>query len=109
MKKWLLLLALAVIGVLTWYLFVTRKKPEDETPKQQPLAVSQHSDSFNVSMNNVLNAYYSLTDDFVKWDSSSVPVHANELMVSLDRVNFDELQKDTLIYQTVDSGEKKIS
>ena len=100
MKKLLLLVALAVIGVLTWYLFVTRKKPENETPKQQPLAVSKHSDSFNVSMNNVLSAYYALTDDFVKWDSAAVAVHASQLKTNLENVNFEELQKDTLIYQT---------
>ena len=100
MKKWLLLLALAIIGVLTWYLFVTRKKPEDETPKQQPLAVSQHSDSFNVAMNNVLGSYYALTDDFVKWDSVAVTNHAAQLKNHLDNVNFEELKKDDAIYQT---------
>lgn len=100
MKKWFLLLVLALIGVLAWYLFVTRKKPEDETPKQQPLAVSKHSDSFNVAMNNVLRSYYALTDDFVKWDSAAVTAHANEVKASLDKVNFAELERDTLIFQT---------
>jgi hypothetical protein len=66
MKKWILLLTLAIIGVLSWYFFVTKKKPKDETPKQQPLAVSQHSDSFNLAINKVLSSYYALTNDFVK-------------------------------------------
>jgi hypothetical protein len=78
MKKWVLLLTLAIIGVLSWYFFVTKKKPKDETPKQQPLAVGEKSDSFSVAVAN----------------------HAAELKANLETVNFDELKKDTVIYQT---------
>lgn len=100
MKKWVLLLILAIVGVLTWYLFVTRKKPEDETPKQQPIAVSQHSDSFNVALDKVLVSYYALTSDFVNWDTTAVQTHATDLKTNLQGVDFDELEKDTLIHQT---------
>ena len=100
MKKWILLIALAIVGVLTWYFFVTKPKPNDETPKQQPLSVSQHSDSFNLSLERVLTNYYALTNDFVNWDSVTIANHAAELKNSLDAVNFDELKKDTTIHQT---------
>lgn len=100
MKKWILLVVLAIIGVLTWYFFVTKKKPKDETPKQQPLSVSEHSDSFNVSVNKMLTSYYSLTNDFVNWDSVSVANHAAELKANMEQVNFEELKKDTMIHQT---------
>lgn len=100
MKKWILLLALAIIGVLTWYFFVTRKKPQDETPKPQPLAVSKHSDSFNVAINKVLSSYYALTNDFVNWDTAAVSRTATELKANLDQTNFREMQNDTVIYQT---------
>jgi hypothetical protein len=100
MKKWILLLTLAIIGVLSWYFFVTKKKPKDETPKQQPLAVSQHSDSFNLAINKVLFSYYALTNDFVNWDTAAVSSHASELKANLQATNFNELQKDTAIHQT---------
>ena len=100
MKKWILLLTLAIIGVLSWYFFVTKKKPQDETPKQQPLSVSKHSDSFNVALNKVLTSYYTLTNDFVNWDTTAVSSHAAELKANLEGTNFDELQKDTIIHQT---------
>lgn len=100
MKKWILLLTLAIIGVLTWYFFVTRKKPQDETPKQQPLVVSKHSDSFNIAMNKVLSSYYALTNDFVNWDTGAVSRSATELKANLEQTNFNEMQKDTVIYQT---------
>lgn len=100
MKKWILLIALAIIGVLTWYFFITRKKPKDEGPKQQPLAVSKHSDSFNVAVNKVLTSYYALTNDFVNWDSAAVTSRAGEVKSNMEAVNFDELKKDSLIHPT---------
>ena len=100
MKKWILLLTLAIIGVLSWYFFVTKKKPKDETPKQQPITVSEHSDSFNVALNKVMTSYYALTNDFVNWDSAAVNSQAAELKANLEAVNFAELEKDTIIYQT---------
>jgi hypothetical protein len=100
MKKWILLIVLAIIGVLSWYFFVTRKTPKEEGPKQQPLSVSKHTDSFNVAVNKVLTSYYALTNDFVNWDSVAVSNHASELKANLEAVNFDELKKDTIIHQT---------
>jgi hypothetical protein len=100
MKKWILLIVLAIIGVLSWYFFVTRKTPKEEGPKQQPLSVSKHTDSFNVAVNKVLTSYYALTNDFVNWDSVAVSSHASDLKANLEAVNFDELKKDTIIHQT---------
>jgi len=100
MKKWLLLLVLAVVGVLTWYLFVTRKKAKDETPKQQPIAVSKHSDEFNQSMNKVLGSYYALTNNFVNWDAAAINNNAAQLKKDLQQAKFEEIKKDTLIHQT---------
>ena len=92
MKKWILLIVLAIIGVLSWYFFVTKKAPKEEGPKQQPLSVSKHTDSFNVAVNKVLTSYYALTNDFVNWDSVAVSNHATELKANLEAVNFDELK-----------------
>lgn len=100
MKKLALLIILALAGVLTWYFWETKPKPDDETPHLQPLAVSKHSDSFNTYVNKVLNDYYALSEAFVNWDTSSVTAHANALQSSLNEVNFNELKKDTPIYQT---------
>jgi hypothetical protein len=100
MKKWILLIVLAIIGVLSWYFFVTRKTPKEEGPKQQPLSVGKHTDSFNVAVNKVLTSYYALTNDFVNWDSVAISNHASDLKANLEAVNFDELKKDTIIHQT---------
>ncbi|HVG17086.1 MAG TPA: DUF3347 domain-containing protein [Chitinophagaceae bacterium] len=100
MKKWILLLILALIGVFSWYFLVTKKKPKDETPKQEPLSVSQYSDSLNLSFNKLLTSYYALTNDFVNWDSSSVSKRAVELKADLQNLNLNEVRKDSIIHQT---------
>jgi hypothetical protein len=100
MKKLALLILLALAGVITWYFWETKPKPDNETPQLQPLVVSQHSDSFNTSVNKVLNDYYALSEALVNWDSASVTTQANALRASLNRVNFNELKKDATIYQT---------
>lgn len=100
MKKIFLLVVLALAGVAAWYFFETRKKPDVETPQQQPLAVSQYSAAFNNSMGTTLEHYYALSEAFVNWDSAAVTAHANALKGVVDSIAFAEIQKDTLIYQT---------
>ena len=100
MKKILLLVVLALIGVAAWYYFETRPKPDVETPQQQPLAVSKHSAAFNQSVSTLLDHYYALSEALVNWDSTAVTSHAVSLKNSIDSIAFGELQKDTLIYET---------
>lgn len=100
MKKWILLLMLALLGVFSWYFLVTKKKPKDETPKQEPLTVSQYSDSFNSSMKKLLSSYYAVTTDFVNWDSSSISKHAIDLKANLQSLDLNEIKKDSIIHQT---------
>src|SRR5687767_5763800 len=96
MKKILLLLFLGLAGVLTWYIFITRKKPKDETPKQQPVTVSKHSDAFNQSVAAFMDRYYNVSESLVKWDSNAVTGQAAALQASLDSIRFHELEKDTM-------------
>lgn len=103
MKKLALLIILALAGVITWYFWETKPKPNDETPQLKPLAVSQHSDSFNTSVKKVLNDYYALSEAFVNWDTVAVTQHANTLESSLAAVHFNELKKDTPIFETANS------
>ena len=103
MKKLLLLVGLAIIGVASWYIWETRKKPKVETPEQPPVAVSKYSLDFIRSVDSAMEDYYILSESLVRWDSAHVNVNASELKKSLQDVKFDELKKDTLIYQTAAS------
>lgn len=110
MKKFFLLIFLALAGVLTYYLLYSKKnKPADETPKQQPLAVSQHSNVFNASARKAMESYYNLSESFVNWDSAGVRANAVALKDNIIAIQFDELKKDSAIYQTAVSSVERLN
>lgn len=67
----------------------------------ETVTVSKHSEAFNKSMESVLDAYYKMTESFVNWDTLMINSTAAELKIALDSLKIAELQKDPLIYQTV--------
>jgi len=98
------LFTVLLIGILViagvWFFFFKPKKHVDTGPVQQPLAVSKHSDVFNRSAINMINAYYNLTEAFVNWDTVSLSRYSGELKTGMDSLRLRELQKDTVIYET---------
>ena len=100
MRTVIIILVVLIFGFGLWW-FLGRKdsSPTENADKQQPLAVSQHSDSFNQSVDRLINTYYSMTNDFVNWDSTDVVAKATELKTDLDSLKLNEL-KDTTIYET---------
>lgn len=101
MKKLLLLVGLALIGVASWYIWETRKKPKDETP-ELPLAaaVSKYSPEFNASIDSVLNDYTVLSESFVRWDSAHIKTNAEALKSSMNKIQYGALKKDSTVYAT---------
>ena len=101
MRKALLPIVLVIAGIAI-YLTVFRKgdKKEPEAPKQQPIAVSKYSPAFNHSVNSTLNAYYSLSEAFINWDSGAIRTNGAALQTALSGIAFTELKKDTVIHET---------
>lgn len=100
MKKALaILVVLVAAAVLVWQ-FGFKKQKEDEGPKQQPIAQSKYSESFNNAVQKVMTAYYQMADGFVNWDTTAVNTYSTALKTALDSVNMDEIKKDSLIYET---------
>lgn len=85
---------------LWWFLGRNASPTKDSGEKQQPLAVSQHSDGFNQSVDRLMKTYYSMTDDFVNWDSTDVAAKATELKKDLDSLQLEELKDSGAIYET---------
>jgi hypothetical protein len=103
MKKLIMLILLAVIGIVIVYLWKRNNTPRVEVPKQQPVAQSKYSKEFNNSVNQVLEKYYSLSEAFVNWDSGKITTEANSLKNAITELKFDEIKKDTVIYETATS------
>src|SRR5436190_22903529 len=103
MKKVVPLVALiiiAIIAIIAWK-FVFPKKRGDNGPKPEGLTVSKHSNSFNESINNAMNSYYTLTESFVNWDTTKINVSLTELKAFVDSLPIKEMEKDSAIYPTV--------
>ncbi len=91
---------LLVIGLLRFFIYDKATKSGDSAPKDPPLSVSKHSDSFNNSVGDLLTAYYGMIEGFVNWDTVVINERGNALMLAFDSLKLDEIKKDSLIYQT---------
>jgi hypothetical protein len=105
MKKFLIAILVLIIAAFgAWKLGLLGKKDDKPgTPKDQPMTVSKHSETFNQSMTKAMDAYYTLTESFVNWDTAKVNSSLTELKTSVDSIRIPEMQKDSAIYETVKS------
>lgn len=83
-----------------WFFVFHGRGHSSHGPKPVPLAVSKHSEAFNKSIGEMLEAYYKMEEGFVNWDTVVINLWGNELKRKLDSLSINELQKDTVIYLT---------
>lgn len=94
MRPILIFLLLAGAAIITW-LVIARPKESVEQAKQQAIAVSKHSDTFNSGVTAVIQEYSKLAENFVNWDSVASAAAAANLARQLDNVQLSELKKDS--------------
>lgn len=103
MKRILAILLVLVLGFIgfIWFFYFRSGKRHPKSPEPTPLAVSKHSNSFNQSVQSVLDAYYKLSEGLVNWDNPVVNQSAQELKTALDNLKIEELKADTTgIYES---------
>ncbi len=94
MKK-IIFILLVLAAAFSVYWFVFRSDDTPSGPKQQPLEVGKHSAGFNAGIDSLLQYYFVTRDAFVANDSSKIKQAAGELINYCNRMNLDELKKDT--------------
>jgi Protein of unknown function (DUF3347) len=102
MKIIFLLLAFCAIAFgIYWFKFRTTEPTVPEAPKQAPLANKKHSESFNKSVDSVINAYLAMKNALVNDDSLGTKTATTNFVNLLTAFPIAELQKDTAaIYET---------
>src|SRR5688500_344745 len=75
---------LLVGGLIRYFAFPDRPSQSNDESKAKPITVSKHSHAFNQSAENVLTAYYDVTDAFSKGDSTQINAKAAELKTALE-------------------------
>lgn len=91
---------LLLIGLVRFYIPWGSGGSGNDGPKPPPLTVSKHSDAFNRSLEEVLNAYFGMTGSFAKSDTSAISQWGQRLQLALDSFKIAELKADSLIYET---------
>lgn len=110
MKRILLALLLVILGVagFYWYKF-SNAGTGDGGPKQQALTLKKHSDIFNLSVSDAMNAYFDMKDAFVDADTAKAKESCRRFIQLLDSIPMAELKKDTLnIYDAAMSEQSNI-
>jgi hypothetical protein len=106
MKRTVIIFLVLVIAALgAWKLgFFGKKDDKPSREKDKPIAVSKHSESFNQSVMKAMDAYYSLTESFVNWDTAKVNSSIATLKVAVDSMRIPEMEKDSVeLYETAKS------
>lgn len=97
MKKIIALLVVVLIGFSLYWYFLRTKEESIKEPKQEAVIVKKHSESFNSSIANLMNAYFGIKDAFVEADSAKAKMFTSTFISLLDSIPVAELDKDSMI------------
>ena len=102
MKKVLLVLLVLILGIAGYYWYMFSKSGGGNSgPKQEAIKLKKHSDTFNLSVNAAMDAYFEISAAFVDADTAKVKVATTKFVTMLDSIHMGELKKDTAnIYET---------
>lgn len=110
MKKGIALLGLLIlvsVAILYFFVFTKKKGNENTAAGEQPQdlpVISRHSEAFNKSVENFMNAYYSMIEGFVNWDTAIVRKESTSFKTALDSFKIDELKADSIGYTEVEKS-----
>ncbi len=96
----MLFAVLLLLGGTIRYLFFAVSSSSSSEPKPPPIQVSKHSEAFNQSLENILNAYYNMINGFANNDTMVIRQAGTNVKMALDSFKVEELKKDSLIYVT---------
>ncbi|MEP7111494.1 MAG: DUF3347 domain-containing protein [Ferruginibacter sp.] len=95
MKKILgVLVLLSLAFCVYWFFFREKAKGTSENEKTTPLVARKHSTSFNIGIDSLLNAYFSIKDALVNADTNIAKAASGKLILLADSGRLAELKND---------------
>ncbi len=105
MKKLFLFVVILLVAFIVYWFMLRSKDSRPEEPKQEPITLKKHSDSFNLAVDRMTTAYLSAKDAFVDADTAAVKSHIRSFISFLDSIPYKELEKDAgEVMQTAMAG-----
>jgi hypothetical protein len=109
MKKYFYYALIAVFLFGCYFFFAKKSEVVQPEPKQAAIVLKMHSDTFNQSINQLVNTYLSVKDAFVEDDTTNIKLKTNQFCTVLESLNLSELEKDSSgIYETVNMTKSDI-
>ena len=95
MKRVLAIVFLVIVLLGVWWLFFKTEKPEPTYESENTeISVKKHSDEFNASVTNALNAYFGMSAAFVEADTTGAKLYAEQFIQAVDSIRTGELEQD---------------
>lgn len=85
------------------------EKPVVEEQPLQPMVKSKNSDTFNTSFQQLLDAYFSLKNQFIAEDVTAIHQYGNDLLQKTDSLKTNALKGDAGIIENANSFRDVIS
>ncbi len=102
MKKYFFYVLIAVFLFGCYFFFTKKSELTSTEPKQSAIVLKTHSDTFNLTINHLVDAYLSIKDGFVEDDTANIKLKTTEFCTLLESLNLSELEKDSSgVYETV--------
>ena len=105
MKRFVAVLLLLVIAFGVYWFVFKPKGAGFSGPKMHPLSLKKHTEPFNSSIDNIMNAYFNIKDAFINDDTAKAKASTVQFISYLDSLPLQELKKDTVgIFETAQSN-----
>ncbi len=96
MKKLFLLIVVILAGFsLYWFVLRTKDTKREKAPKTAPIALNTHSDTFNLKVDAVIDAYMKMKNAFVEADGELAKQYAITFSEAVAQIPFEELSADS--------------
>ncbi|MCP9750626.1 DUF3347 domain-containing protein [Ferruginibacter sp. HRS2-29] len=105
MKRLLFLLVAVLVAVSVYWFMLRKKESGPRAPKQAAIVLKKHSETFNKSVDKLVNDYLAIKNAFVEGDTAAAKKNTEAFISALDSIPLDELKKDTAsIFETAQAS-----
>lgn len=94
MKKMIVFIVLILLAFSIYWFLLRTKDSKPKEPKQAAITVKKHTETFNLAIDNLMNAYFGMKDAFVDADTARAKQQTTLFIQLLDSIPVTEFKKD---------------